>query len=61
MYYILHTNSGEFIGITPFSWYPLPGVSIKEIDAEIPDLNHVVWDSENLELISNISYMTKTE
>jgi len=50
MYNIL-TFEGQLVGVTPFDWVPLPGVSVTSIEGEIPNLNRVVWDIENQVLI----------
>ena len=49
-YYILHQDR-KFVGVTPFDWIALPGVSIETIEGSIPDLNRVYWDSDELRLI----------
>jgi hypothetical protein len=60
-YNILHYQ-GQLVGVTPFEWVSLPGVSVEIIEGKVPDLNKVYWDSESFSLvpISN-TVITKLE
>lgn len=49
-YNILHYQ-GQLVGVTPFEWVSLPGVSVEIVEGRVPDLNKVFWDSENLKLV----------
>lgn len=60
MYHILHRDS-EFIGVTPFPWVPLEGVSIIDVDSDVPNLNKVVWDGELLQLVSTVSLLSRVD
>lgn len=51
MYYVLNKDS-EFVGVTPFEWVSLPGVSVEAYEGEIPNLNKVYWDKDSLKLVS---------
>lgn len=59
-YFILHFE-GKLVGVTPFEWVSLPGVSVEEVQGDIPDLNFVLWDEESLSLVSTKTYITKLE
>ncbi len=59
-YYVYH-NDSNFIGVTPFAWVALPGVSVIEFPGDVPDLNKCMWDFENLELIRNNPILTKLD
>lgn len=50
MYYVLNKDS-ELVGVTPFDWVSLPGVSVDAYEGEIPNLNKVYWDKETLKLV----------
>ncbi|MEK7765005.1 MAG: hypothetical protein AAB368_02095 [bacterium] len=52
-YYVL-TKDEELVGVTPFNWVSLPGVSVTTIEGPIPDLNRVTWNGSSIE----VSYST---
>jgi hypothetical protein len=51
MTYHILTFEGKLVGVTPFDWVSLPGVSIETVDGEIPDLNSCTWDEVEQTLI----------
>lgn len=60
MYHVL-IYDGKLVGVTPFDWVPLPGVSVVTYDEEIPDLNKVEWDEAEQCLVHKTVILTRLE
>ena len=63
IYYILHNNQGELIGVsnTELPKTLLFDVSIIQLDDKIPDLNKVIWNPDILQFENAITQLTKLE
>lgn len=49
-YYILYNENQELVGVTnENTWVSLPGISVKQVDEPVPDLNKSVWNPSYLQ------------
>ena len=60
-YYILYTQELELVGVTINSPVALPGVSIKQVDEPVPDLNKSAWDPDTLSFVHITTQLTRLE
>lgn len=60
-YYILYTVDTELVGVTIESPVALPGVSIKQVDALVPDLNKSQWNGSTLTFDHTTAQLTRLE
>lgn len=61
-YYILYTENQELVGVTNEStWISIPGISIKQVDEPIPDLNKSVWNPSYLRFDHITTQLTRLE
>lgn len=60
-YYILHTQESELVGLTINPPIALPGVSIKQVDETVPDLNKSAWDPNTLSFVHTTTQLTRLE
>ena len=60
-YYILYTQELELVGLTINDPIALPGVSIKQVNDPVPDLNKSVWDSNTQSFVHTTAQLTRLE
>lgn len=61
-YYILYNENQELVGVSnAATWVPLPGVSVKQVNEPIPDLNKTVWNSSLLQFEHITTQLTRLE
>lgn len=60
-YYILYTADTNLVGVTIESPPALPGVSIKQVDEPVPDLNKSQWNSSLLSFDHLTTILTRLE
>ena len=60
-YYILYTQELELVGVTINAPVALPGVSIKQVNEPVPDLNKSSWDPNSLSFVHTTAQLTRLE
>ena len=61
-YYILYNENQELVGVSnQSSWVPLPGISVKQVDDPVPDLNKTVWNPSSLAFDHITTQLTRLE
>lgn len=60
-YYILYTQEAELVGVTINPPVALPGVSIKQVNEPVPDLNKSSWDPNSLSFVHTTAQLTRLE
>lgn len=60
-YYILYTQELELVGVTINPPIALPGISIKQVDEPVPDLNKSAWDSDTQSFVHITAQLTRLE
>jgi hypothetical protein len=60
-YYILYTQELELVGLTINLPIALPGVSIKQVDEPVPDLNKSAWSPNTLSFVHTTAQLTRLE
>lgn len=60
-YYILYTSANELVGVTNQAPISLPGVSILQVQGQIPDLNKTAWNPDTLSFDFVSTVLTNVE
>lgn len=61
-YYILYTENQELVGVTnEDTWVSIPGISVKQVNEPVPDLNKSVWNPAYLRFDHVTSLLTTLE
>lgn len=62
-YFILYTSdTQELVGVSNEpTWVPLPGVSVKQVNEPVPDLNKTVWNPSTLTFDHITTQLTRLE
>lgn len=64
-YYILYTAANELVGVTNQAPASLPGVSVLQVEGQIPDLNKTVWNPDTLSfdfvstILTNVEFLLR--